>query len=118
MHVRGSKIATVSTGAPGVDRHSVASNFLAHHKRLRVIDYGSKVISPGLIDVHVHMNEPGREDWEGACRTGCALPFRHPQNREADSLPAPVSLCIKPRLAAAHRRCISQVSAIAASLPL
>src|SRR3954463_10728480 len=26
-------------------------------------------VLPGLIDAHVHFNEPGREDWEGA-RTG------------------------------------------------
>jgi allantoinase len=30
-----------------------------------VIDYKYAVISPGVIDVHVHMNEPGREHWEG-----------------------------------------------------
>jgi allantoinase len=30
-----------------------------------VEDYGNHVIMPGLIDVHVHLNEPGREDWEG-----------------------------------------------------
>eukprot|EP00899_Mesostigma_viride_P003747 jgi/Mesvir1/13373/Mv05856-RA.1 len=29
------------------------------------IDYGKNVIMPGLVDVHVHLNEPGREDWEG-----------------------------------------------------
>ena len=29
------------------------------------LDYGGLVISPGLIDAHVHMNEPGRTDWEG-----------------------------------------------------
>lgn len=23
------------------------------------------VISPGVIDVHVHLNEPGRVEWEG-----------------------------------------------------
>ena len=28
-------------------------------------DYGDFVISPGLVDVHVHLNEPGRETWEG-----------------------------------------------------
>jgi allantoinase len=31
----------------------------------RVLDYGNAVIMPGLIDAHVHLNEPGREDWEG-----------------------------------------------------
>jgi len=30
-----------------------------------VLDYGSSVIMPGLVDSHVHMNEPGRTDWEG-----------------------------------------------------
>ena len=25
----------------------------------------TSVLGPGLIDIHVHMNEPGREDWEG-----------------------------------------------------
>ena len=28
-------------------------------------DFGSLVILPGLVDSHVHVNEPGRTDWEG-----------------------------------------------------
>lgn len=32
---------------------------------LTVEDYGNAVIMPGLIDAHVHINEPGRTDWEG-----------------------------------------------------
>ena len=32
---------------------------------VRVIDLGDWVISPGIIDSHVHVNEPGRTDWEG-----------------------------------------------------
>lgn len=32
---------------------------------MQVLDYGSAIISPGVIDVHVHMNEPGRVEWEG-----------------------------------------------------
>lgn len=28
-------------------------------------DFGDLVVSPGLIDTHVHFNEPGREHWEG-----------------------------------------------------
>ena len=28
-------------------------------------DYGELIIMPGLIDTHVHINEPGRTDWEG-----------------------------------------------------
>ena len=30
-----------------------------------MIDYGDLVVSPGLVDVHVHLNEPGRVEWEG-----------------------------------------------------
>ena len=30
-----------------------------------VLDYGDLVILPGLVDSHVHVNEPGRTEWEG-----------------------------------------------------
>ncbi|KAJ4790915.1 Allantoinase [Rhynchospora pubera] len=30
-----------------------------------VLDYGHAVLMPGLIDVHAHLDEPGREEWEG-----------------------------------------------------
>jgi allantoinase len=30
------------------------------------VDASGLTILPGLIDVHVHFNDPGREDWEGA----------------------------------------------------
>ena len=28
-------------------------------------DYGNNLLMPGVIDVHVHVNEPGRTEWEG-----------------------------------------------------
>lgn len=31
----------------------------------RVIDAGDAVVMPGLVDTHVHLNEPGRTEWEG-----------------------------------------------------
>jgi allantoinase len=31
----------------------------------RVVDAGLDVISPGIVDSHVHINEPGRTEWEG-----------------------------------------------------
>ena len=34
-------------------------------KDLAVIDVGDNVLMPGIIDPHVHINEPGRTDWEG-----------------------------------------------------
>ncbi|KAI4296719.1 hypothetical protein L6164_036653 [Bauhinia variegata] len=34
-------------------------------KQKNIIDYGEAVVMPGLIDVHVHLDEPGRTEWEG-----------------------------------------------------
>ncbi|MBA3634296.1 MAG: allantoinase AllB [Acidobacteria bacterium] len=30
-----------------------------------LVDAGDAVVMPGLVDAHVHINEPGRTDWEG-----------------------------------------------------
>lgn len=29
------------------------------------VDYSPKILLPGLVDSHVHLNEPGRTEWEG-----------------------------------------------------
>src|SRR5947207_7917870 len=29
------------------------------------IDFGDSVVMPGIVDTHVHINEPGRTEWEG-----------------------------------------------------
>ncbi len=31
----------------------------------RLVEAGEMVVMPGLVDTHVHINEPGRTDWEG-----------------------------------------------------
>jgi allantoinase len=33
--------------------------------RERCLDYGDLLVLPGLVDTHVHINEPGRTHWEG-----------------------------------------------------
>lgn len=32
---------------------------------IEIIDVQNKILMPGIIDPHVHINEPGRTDWEG-----------------------------------------------------
>ncbi|GAQ84808.1 Dihydroorotase and related enzymes [Klebsormidium nitens] len=54
VHVRGGVIQSVISSPNGPPD----GPFPVH-------DYGRSVIMPGLIDSHVHMNEPGRTDWEG-----------------------------------------------------
>ncbi|MFO0860282.1 MAG: allantoinase AllB [Phycisphaerales bacterium] len=39
---------------------------------LPVIDLGSAALLPGVIDAHVHVNEPGRTEWEGFSTAGRA----------------------------------------------
>jgi imidazolonepropionase-like amidohydrolase len=58
-------IAAVHTSSAAVDRHAASKVLLDTRPDLHVLDYGDAVVAPGLIDVHVHMDEPGREEWEG-----------------------------------------------------
>src|SRR4249920_3618308 len=30
-----------------------------------IVECGGLVVSPGIVDSHVHVNEPGRTEWEG-----------------------------------------------------
>src|SRR5580700_4118739 len=39
----------------------------------REIDAAGLAVLPGLIDIHLHFNEPGRTDWEGAATGSRAL---------------------------------------------
>jgi allantoinase len=38
---------------------------IEHSSGARAIDAGRLVVLPGLVDTHVHINDPGRADWEG-----------------------------------------------------
>jgi allantoinase len=47
----------VVTGVAGLD--------MEHPAGAATFDAGALVVSPGLVDTHVHVNEPGRTAWEG-----------------------------------------------------
>jgi len=52
VHIAGGKIARISNW----DELNAAS---------RLVDYHNLLIMPGVVDTHVHVNEPGRTEWEG-----------------------------------------------------
>lgn len=61
----------------------------------RVLDAGSKVVMAGLVDTHVHINEPGRADWEGfehATRAAAAGGVTTLVDMPLNSVPATTSL--------------------------
>jgi allantoinase len=37
----------------------------SHAHNIELFDFGDSVMLPGLVDSHVHINEPGRTEWEG-----------------------------------------------------
>lgn len=55
VEVKGGRIASVVTGDYEVEMFSGKY----------VKDYGDAVVMPGLVDAHVHLDEPGRTEWEG-----------------------------------------------------
>ncbi len=60
LTIDGEHIVEITAGAEAV---AGALNATQHAEP--VIDAGSAVVMPGVIDVHVHINDPGRADWEG-----------------------------------------------------
>jgi allantoinase len=72
-------------------------------------DVGSLVVMPGIVDTHVHINEPGRTEWEGfvsatsaAAAGGVTTLIEMPLN----SIPVTTSAsALKTKIAAAEGRC-------------
>lgn len=60
----------IITGAVEIRGGQIVSVVEGDHKQgnlwtKQTIDYGDAVVMPGLIDVHTHLDDPGREEWEG-----------------------------------------------------
>lgn len=75
------------------------------------LDFGDLVIMPGLVDSHVHVNQPGRTDWEGfvtatraAVMGGCTTIVDMPLNSIPPTV-TPAALAAKREAAAGGISC-------------
>ena len=60
-----------------------------------VIDAGDSIVMPGVVDTHVHVNEPGRAEWEGfetATRAAAAGGVTTILDMPLNSIPATISV--------------------------
>jgi allantoinase len=74
-----------------------------------LIDVTDQVISPGLVDTHVHVNEPGRTEWEGfahATRAAAAGGVTTLVDMPLNSIPATTTVAaLEAKRAAAAGQC-------------
>ena len=56
---------TITRIGPYEDWSDVRDGRSAPEASAERYDAGNLVVSPGIVDTHVHINEPGRTDWEG-----------------------------------------------------
>lgn len=78
-------------------------------KEAPVLDVGDSVVMPGLVDTHVHVNEPGRTEWEGfetATRAAAAGGVTTLLDMPLNSVPPTTSLiALAEKRKAAEGRC-------------
>src|SRR5271165_7642168 len=80
---------------------------ISEHYRVR--DFGDVAILPGLVDSHVHINDPGRAEWEGfetATRAAAAGGYTLLVDMPLNCLPATTNVAaLEAKRAAAQGRC-------------
>jgi len=79
-----------------------------------VIDVGNRILMPGLVDSHVHVNEPGRTEWEGyetATKAGAASGITTIVDMPLNSIPPTTTVAnFQTKLEAAKGKCFVDVA--------
>ena len=98
----------ITSITPGNPKEGMASTN-ASTIGAREMDAGSFVVMPGLVDSHVHINEPGRTEWEGfatATRAAAAGGVTTLVDMPLNSVPATTTLdAFEAKRRAAEGRC-------------
>jgi allantoinase len=111
---RSKRVATPEGIEPGaiLVRDEKIDNFVRFDEvpaGAEVHDFGQAAILPGLVDSHVHINDPGRAEWEGfdtATRAAAAGGYTTLVDMPLNCLPATTTVdALHAKRSAAHGRC-------------
>src|SRR5260370_28469799 len=118
--IRGRRVVTENEvgAASGHVRHGYISSISIFEdvpSGCNLIEAGEgSVVMPGLVDTHVHVNEPGRTDWEGfatATRAAAAGGVTTIVDMPLNSIPATTTRAgLKAKLEAASGKCSIDVA--------
>src|SRR6202451_4541353 len=113
----------VTEAAALVRDHRIAEIGDYHLRREadRTVDLGDLPLLPGLVDAHVHVNEPGRTEWEGfatATRAALAGGITTICDMPLNSLPVTTTVdALRAKVAAAAGQCAVDVAFWGGAVP-
>jgi len=114
----GTRAAAVAIGGPSI---AAVTGYGEPVDAARDVDLGDLALLPGLVDTHVHVNEPGRTEWEGfatATRAAAAGGVTTICDMPLNSLPPTVSVAaLAAKRAAAAGKCWVDVAFWGGAVP-
>jgi allantoinase len=114
----GTRAAAVAVSGPAI---AAIDGYRAPLEADRDVDLGDLPLLPGLVDTHVHVNEPGRTEWEGfatATRAAAAGGVTTICDMPLNSVPPTVSVAaLREKQAAAAGKCWVDVAFWGGAVP-